>query len=847
MKRICWIIAGFVLLAGVSVIVVLLWPARREPVVYYDFFQRLPEAEIEDEGFLSFCWKEPLQGQWEEDRTADTRQYWSRPLEMPLEWDPEVLELYVGKRSWDKRFPARGPRSATWSIDFGQQRIRNIRHIASANCWSATERRLELGPAIVWFDIYWANPSRPAPVLEAFLNGEPARRLVTAPHRSRHFEWDISVREEVLRLELRAERSEAKFDPEDLWIRGGIAYPSRILLDFPAREKRLNPDELMLYYRPRHFQGLLPRAIWSGVLPERVPRNPGWLQTHVTVNDVCRPAFRLLPGQRVRFPIWMKGQSTLRLQWADQLSRPLLPSSTGHIELALITEASPPQVLLKAPIKKGLWNPAEAWKTKKLSLEDWTGVPFELELSFKVGRPDAVFYPEVDHLFDLPFALVSLAPLSTTEYRYPERPSIILMGSDTLRRDRLSCYGYRSPVRPERQITPCLDYLARFCTRYEWAYSAASFTLPSFASMLTSRYPSEHTAFVIFNPLPSTVETVTQTLNRQGYETAAFADQGFMDPHYGLYSGFEIYDNQGGRFEEIYPRALRWLDQRDKNRPFFLFLHYYNTHAPYWSPPEHRYRFHPNPGYNRIPRIATQVDNFWLRDVRIEQIPLEPEDYQHITALYDGSVSWLDENIRGFLTGMSQRGLFNSTLLIFTSDHGECLGEGGQLAHGETLREPLLRVPLLIKWPGGTRREELIRTPVTLLDLAPTMLDVAGIPVPEGYQGISLRCETPGEEPPRRVLYAQIPFQKKVAAIDHPYKLVLDISTQAPQPELFNVMKDVQETNNLAVAGDSTTERLLELIQEHLKDTPPLTALAQEAVIDPTVLDQLEQLGYTAK
>ena len=80
--------------------------------------------------------------------------------------------------------------------------------------------------------------------------------------------------------------------------------------------------------------------------------------------------------------------------------------------------------------------------------------------------------------------------------------------------------------------------------------------------MLTSRYPSEHTAFVIFNPLPSTVETVTQTLNRHGYETAAFADQGFMDPHYGLYSGFEIYDNQGGRFEEIYPRALRWLDQR---------------------------------------------------------------------------------------------------------------------------------------------------------------------------------------------------------------------------------------------------------------------------------------------
>jgi len=311
-----------------------------------------------------------------------------------------------------------------------------------------------------------------------------------------------------------------------------------------------------------------------------------------------------------------------------------------------------------------------------------------------------------------------------------------------------------------------------------------------------------------------------------------------------MYQGFEYYDNQDGRLEKIGPRALKWLDQRDKNRPFFIFLHYYDTHAPYFSPPDYRKKFDPNPGYNRVQKIIQEVDPFWLKKVREENTPLTREDYEHISALYDGSVHWMDLNVARFLAGADQRQLLARSLIVFTSDHGECLGERGQLAHGDTLNEQLVRVPLLIKWPGGMGAGEVVRTPVSLLDLAPTLLDTAGIPVPKDWQGISLRRQPSGGEPPARILFAQLPSEKQAMALDFPYKLLLDYSTEPPSPALYQVVTDPLEMNNLADVERGKTAQLLDLIQKHLQTTPPLTKLARQAVIDTRVIEELKNLGY---
>lgn len=840
-RRIVLSILSLLLLA----VAVWFWWSRsepRQPDVYYDFSARLTEARIEDEGFLGLCWTERLSGGWSEESRKGGRVQWSREIEMPLEWDSQVLLLEADGKSWERRFPGEGPRSATWSVEYGRQVSREFEFKAAGLCWSATERDLPLGQATFWMDGLWNRPGASPLELSVRVNGTEVRRVVIASYPGRHYEWPFSVLEEILRFEFVPLAMD--FSPEDVIIRSGLTYPSKLLLDVPERDRKFDPDSLVLYYRPKEFSGLLPWARRLGELPESVSRPPAWLTHNVEVENVGRRAFRLLPGQKIRFPLWMMGDSELRVACADQLSRPLLRSSTGQLQLAIIPEASPTRILWREPLPAGQWKSPSKWVEETVSLEQWTGIPVELELSFQVGQAQARFSPEMHGRTEFPFAYVALEPLSTTYSLELSRPSIILFGADTLRADRMSCYGYRPRIDPNLRTTPNLDALARISTRYERAYSPSSFTLPVFASMFTSRYPSEHTAYIRYQSLPESVETLAEILQAQGYQTAAFVDQGFMAPAYGMNQGFELYDNQDGRLVEIGPRALKWLKQRDPNRPFFLFLHFYDTHAPYYSPEEMRFRYSLNPGYNRLPQIVQEVHPYWLKVFREENTPLTREDYEHMSALYDASVTWMDINAGRFLAEVDRFELLGRSMVIFASDHGECLGERGQLAHGETLNEQLVHVPLTIKWPGGLRPGNVIRTPVSLLDIAPTILDAAGIPIPPGWQGISLVATRAGTEPPARVLYAQLPGDQQFMALDFPYKLMLDTSSGLHRATLYQVVEDPLEERDIAPFHIEKTEALMELLSLHLEKTPPLTRLARQAVISPEVMDNLRVLGY---
>jgi arylsulfatase len=839
------IVVLILLLLLLAIAAVWFWRSRpepRQPDVYYDFSARLAEARIEDQGFLGLCWKEPLEGNWSEDSREDGRVQWSREIEMPLEWDPQVLLLEADGESWNRRFPSEDPRSATWSVEYGRQVSREFEFKAASLCWAATEQELPLGQAIFWIDGLWNRPSAAPLELSIRANGTEVRRVLIASYPGRHYEWPFSVLEESIRFEFVP--SEMNFSPEDVTLRAGLTFPSRILLDVPARDKKFDPNQLVLYYRPKEFSGLLPWAKWLGQLPEDVPRSPAWLTAGVKVGEINRRVFRLLPGQKIRFPLWMMGDSELRVACADQLSRPLLRSSTGQLQLAIVPEASPATILWKQPLPAGQWKSPSEWEDETLSLEKWTGTPVELELSFQVGQAQARFSPAMHGRTEFPFAYVALEPLSTTYSLDLSRPSIILFGADTLRVDRLSCYGYKPRVNPNLRTTPNLDALARVCTRYERAYSPSSFTLPVFASMFTSRYPSAHTAYIRYQSLPESVETLAEILQAQGYQTAAFVDQGFMDPAYGMNQGFELYDNQDGRLVEIGPRALKWLKQRDPNRPFFLFLHFYDTHAPYYSPEEIRFRYSLNPGYNRLPQIVQEVHPYWLKVFREENTPLTREDYEHMSALYDASVTWMDINAGKFLAGVDQMQLLGRSMIVFAADHGECFGERGQLAHGETLNEQLVHVPFLIKWPGGLRPGNVIRTPVSLLDIAPTILDAAGIPIPPAWQGISLCSTQAGNEPTARVLYAQLPGDHRFMALDFPYKLMLDTTSGAPIAALHQVVEDPLEEKDIAPFNVEKTEVLMELLTQHLEKTPPLTRLARQAIVSPELMDNLRDLGY---
>jgi hypothetical protein len=300
----------------------------------------------------------------------------------------------------------------------------------------------------------------------------------------------------------------------------------------------------------------------------------------------------------------------------------------------------------------------------------------------------------------------------------PARPSIVLFTLDTTRADHLGCYGFAAAR------TPSIDALARESVRFTDAHATCPITLPSHASMLTGLYPFRHgvrenTSFA----LPDAADTVAEELARAGYETAAFVASVVLAGSTGIGQGFETFaePRRGARPDRFFPsirasevnaKVKRWWEQRDPSRPFFLWVHYYDPHAPYEPPPE----------------FAAGS-----------------------ASPYDGEISAADAAVGEVLALLASRRHDGRLLTIVTADHGESLGFRGEPTHEIFVYEPVVRVPLLVRWPDGAAAGSVRDDVVSLVDLAPTILAAAGAALPAGLDGVDLRL--PPAEP--RAVYAE--------------------------------------------------------------------------------------------
>jgi arylsulfatase A-like enzyme len=341
--------------------------------------------------------------------------------------------------------------------------------------------------------------------------------------------------------------------------------------------------------------------------------------------------------------------------------------------------------------------------------------------------------------------------------RRDARPNVVLVSIDTLRADRMSIYG------AERPTTPRLaEWAARRAVVFDDAVAQATWTLPSHASMFTSLEAFRHGA-VHTEALSPEVPVLAELLRAAGYRTEAVTGAGFLDPRYGLHRGFDRYRYWSGvwtgpqEIEDGTARALSALDEA-RDRPFFLFFHTYDVHPPL--------RPH-QPWFSRWSRFAP---DWWIlseavegempgrREARYrfmrfpprksnERSPLPSESAPLVYDLYDSGVASADEHVGRILQRLREKGLEESTLVIVTSDHGESLGEHDLAGHG-FLYEDNTRVPLLVALPGGrgagTRRAAQVR----LVDLLPTILEVAATPSPDGIDGRSLLPLLEEREPP---------------------------------------------------------------------------------------------------
>ncbi|MCC6486384.1 MAG: sulfatase [Candidatus Hydrogenedentes bacterium] len=376
------------------------------------------------------------------------------------------------------------------------------------------------------------------------------------------------------------------------------------------------------------------------------------------------------------------------------------------------------------------------------------------------------------------------------------RTPVILISCDTMRADHLSCYGY------ERSTSPNLDAFAGESVLFENAITPETWTLSAHTSMLTGLYPTHHRVSASTN-LSEAVQTLPETLAGAGNLTAGFTGYRlWMSPSSGLAHGFDSYSTPPLVRDMVETKSLvnAWLDSH-AGAPFFLFFHNYDLHSkfgtaqcadcdlPYYPPPNtplHFARGVLEPETLRARCRPSPTDLLIAACGKADA--LSPQDIAHMIAMYDDSIRGVDAELGEFFGKLKAMDVYDDALIVVTADHGEHFGEHNQYVH-EHVYECAARVPLLIKFPNGKYGGKRIRDMVQLVDLMPTILDVAGVAAPAS-DGQSLLPLVRGEG--RAADWAYIRRQTIIAVRNNDWKYLRNIETGVA--ELYHLANDPRES-----------------------------------------------------
>jgi arylsulfatase A-like enzyme len=478
----------------------------------------------------------------------------------------------------------------------------------------------------------------------------------------------------------------------------------------------------------------------------------------------------------------------------------------------------------------------------------------------------------------------------------PARPtSVLWISLDTLRADRLSCYGN------EHATSPAIDTLAREGVLFERAISTSSWTLPAHISMLTGLPISAHgVCFHTYGgshqPLRGTF--VSEILKDAGYATAGFYSHRYLDRSFFSGTRFDTWERTGDLYHETQKlrreweaataagkrkeakrirdehhaifekgspeaadgvdRALGWLGERlgeDRERPFLLFLHIFDVHTPYVPPPPFDRRF--DPDYDGELTGEINVDVASSKVVA----GMAQRDLDHVLALYDGEIAWVDSQIGRLLEQLDALGVADDTLVILTSDHGEEFLEHDLTGHHKTLYRESIQVPLILRLPGRLPAGARLEDPVSILDLAPTVLAELGLAGVGELPGIDLAALARGETAaPDRTLVSELvrltdtgdDYWKLSLYRADEHVIVSELGTPEEEARVFDLTANPLEQGfGRAIAPDSEEGRALSADIEAVRAR--LTALRAAAhersgdAVELSELDQseLEALGYT--
>jgi len=447
-------------------------------------------------------------------------------------------------------------------------------------------------------------------------------------------------------------------------------------------------------------------------------------------------------------------------------------------------------------------------------------------------------------------AVVALGGLLAAAPRGVARPNVVLIVVDTLRADRLG-----------KGLTPFLDDLARRGVVFTHAYAPSSWTWPSVASLFTSRYVSQHGVVGFESRLADDELTLAERLVpparfgrleeilRRDYLAAGFSANWRLMKTLGYAQGFRTWRSYATRRKPragwLGRRCLRWLDSprwwaawnRWFPRPLLLYLHFMEPHAPYDPPARDR------------PSGVTDADvteaNRKLFDRRTEHTP---DDIRFVASLYDGETASLDRELRRLFGDLEARGVLRDAVVVFTADHGEEFAEHGLVQHGQSLYEPAVRVPLVVLAPG-LPAGRVIDANVSLLDVAPTVLDLVGLPAEPRFEGRSLLPVVRGPSADADVMVELLPSsgadelrRHNAAFVRGSMKLIVG---RAVRGELFDLAVDPAESAPIPPGAVGDAAGLLRALQEKRADVRTRAGAGAPSVpLDAGARERLRALGY---
>jgi len=487
-------------------------------------------------------------------------------------------------------------------------------------------------------------------------------------------------------------------------------------------------------------------------------------------NYTWRQALYAPPTTEIAFDISIPEDARLRL--ATGLARETAPGAAARFQVELALPGAEPRTLLDVVrvAEPEQWH----WEEVDVDLSQWSGQSGTLTLRTQAEN----WSPHP--LWGNPRILTG---------GDEDDPIVILIAVDTLRADRLSCYGY------ERETTPALDRLAQEGVRFDQARSNCNWTCPSFASIFTGLVPARHgvSSYGPATPLPDELETLAEHFQSAGWATHSIAYKvPLFEGNYeqGFDQAFNV-PRDVIRGEENLKRAIEWLDGQ-RGGPSFLFLHFNDPHQPF---------VHPEPLDREFGAAANIFD-------RVMPDGNDQEKIDRWSELYDGAVAYVDSCIGSFLDSLRERGLYDEAVVVFVADHGEALWEHGRFGHGgDALFDEVVRVPLIVKPPKESfEAGQVVASDVSGFDVMPTLLELGGLPVPPGLDALSLLPLVGGEPEGLDRAVVTENSRRGLSLVHGGYKLHIELGTD--RVLLYDLKADPKELEDVADSNPEVVERL---------------------------------------